>query len=863
MANPVEGEMAAKVISSRSHGTYQIVDPTTGEEKTMRRTKLVLDFLGEIGEWGLLRHELRISGYGSGINDRYFFREVTEAVRDAFDPNGLHSVLQYGADFAPPPDPSNLGSLKFEYDDPRNWALDVMQPRTPVAGVDYQEHVGGAQTYIDPIYEAQAGRLDVPALPQLGYFSIGGLNISRFGNRLPQMHFYVDARVREVAASTGGIVAKSLESTESSDDTKSGAIDILMKRHAGLSDDQFDTRSKVTSTIDIKGLVFGGLHEVSGLVSSISMAADLHAQEWGGKIRWFSRDQRPVVNASWAVLDARPTGSPPSPLIEVEDQDVREVPKRIHLRFSDYDKDMQPGDVYAYRDGVSSRWTQAQQVEINEVQTRRVQIRDIALTNEVARPVAERILADSYSMRQRAKVRLPSWYQTLTEGDVVYLKDYDITCGHRGQTNPFTGSTKYQNRDWWIVIDQVDIGVDFYIEAEGVLWPEDPREFSLEPNVAAVGAGYGDPTSESSHRLRDYELRDMLGNDPPFTLIALDISPLVDAHAGKAGIYFAYSAPGALRDQPAARLFESIGSGDNYQDVGPASSPAIIGRVVGAAPSGPVNVQTSTHSFEIELLSTDYTSGGIFSTDDAGLLRGENLAAIGGPGNWEIIQFKTATEQAIDRSTAGNRYVLSGLRRGLRGTEQYVATHNRGEWFVLLDPRKLHFHEVDGSLAGTTRRYKVAASTEEATRSIPVDYQGFSSLPLRVANLRGWRKSNGDIVFTWDRRSRARYRTLGTQVAPLMETTESYDVVIDLGTDRTINTSSETATYTAAMQSEDSKSGLEITATVYQRDSVRGRGQGHEMIVAQTQAEVGTEDGNVLGTENTHTLNTPMGGGMD
>jgi len=176
----------------------------------------------------------------------------------------------------------------------------------------------------------------------------------------------------------------------------------------------------------------------------------------------------------------------------------------------------------------------------------------------------------------------------------------------------------------------------------------------------------------------------------------------------------------------------------------------------------------------------------------------------------------------------------------------------------------MHFHEFDTNLVGLTRRYMVAHSMADPSHSASVTVQGYSSLSLPVTSLVAWRKSNGDIVFTWKRRTRARYRTFGTQSAPLMESTESYDVVIDLGTDRTINvTDAKTATYTAAMQSTDSKSGLEITATVYQRDSIRGRGQPNEIIVAQTQKEVGTEDGSVMGTEDTHTLNTPLGGGMD
>ena len=310
-------------------------------------------------------------------------------------------------------------------------------------------------------------------------------------------------------------------------------------------------------------------------------------------------------------------------------------------------------------------------------------------------------------------------------------------------------------------------------------------------------------------------------------------------------------------------MLEDVGDGQNFVNIAPANSTSIIGRVIGVLADGPANVQTTRETLEVELVATSYTNGGLFSTDDDGLARGLNLACVGSPGLWEIIQFKTVTEVAIDPSNRSETFVLGDLRRGLRGSDHLTGTHQRGEMFVLLDPRRLQFHEIDATLVGITRRYAVSHSTEPNSAPAQITIEALSSLPLRVANLKANRKSTGEIVFTWDRRTRARHRTLGTQAAPLMETTESYDIVIDLGTDRTINVTSETGTYTTSQQSADSTSGAEITATVFQRDSVRGRGQGHQIIVAQTQSEVGTEDGNVLGTENTHTLNTPRGGGTD
>lgn len=854
-------------VASRNIG-YAQVPNIAGGTQTVARTKLVIDFLGEKDSYGLLRDRLVTANLTLGTfpqtND-YFYQGVSTGNRNSFTnnhSNAFGSPLNYQPGSGAVGWPRALGAgqpVTIEYQSPRNWALDVMRTQNPVAGVDYVEHVGGAQTTIDPIYEAQVGSDEVPSLPQLGYFSMANLNLSRFGNRIPQAHFYVDCSERVYNPATQTVVSAQLLSTKAASGISTGAIDVLMQRHGNLPASSFDTTSKVDQApMSLRGMSFGGLHEVHQLISSVCMVADIYPQEWSGKVRFFSRAQRPVVNASWQMLDARRWNSPPSPMLDITDQDIRKIPKRVHLKFSDVDKDMQAGDVYAYRDSITQRWTQNTTGDTNEVETRRVTIPNLVLSDDQARPVAERILSDMQSMRQRVRVRLPSWFQIVTEGDVVKLDDYEITQGHRGQTNPLTGASRYQNRDWWIVVEQVDIGADFFVEVEGVLWPDDPRSFELESSAARVGGGYGSTGSGEPARMRDFELKEKLEYNPPSIVVAVDIPPVLDDHASKTGIYFAYAAPGAFSSQPSGSLLEAIGDGDDYIDVAPADRSAIMGRVIGRLGDGPVDVQTTRDSFTVELLATDYASGGLASTDDAGLARGLNFACVGSPGSWEIIQFKTVTDAGDER------YVLSDLRRGLRGSERYTGTHERGEWFVLLDHRRLHFMEFGNELVGTTRRYKVAHSTLDSSTPAIVTLQGWTSLPLPVAALTAWRKSNGDIVFDWNRRTRARYRTLGTQVAPLMEATESYDVVIDLGADRTINvTDTRSATYTAAMQTEDGTSGAEITATVYQRDSVRGRGQPAEIIVAQTQAEVGTEDGNVLGTENTHTLNTPIGGGTD
>ncbi|WP_415829843.1 hypothetical protein, partial [Delftia tsuruhatensis] len=65
-------------------------------------------------------------------------------------------------------------------------------------------------------------------------------------------------------------------------------------------------------------------------------------------------------------------------------------------------------------------------------------------------------------------------------------------------------------------------------------------------------------------------------------------------------------------------------------------------------------------------------------TRDA-LLRGSlNTFALGAPGRWEIARFQRAEE------LSAGQYRLTGLWRGMRGTEHAMAAHAVGDAFVLL-----------------------------------------------------------------------------------------------------------------------------------------------------------------------------------
>jgi hypothetical protein len=95
--------------------------------------------------------------------------------------------------------------------------------------------------------------------------------------------------------------------------------------------------------------------------------------------------------------------------------------------------------------------------------------------------------------------------------------------------------------------------------------------------------------------------------------------------------------------------------------------------------------------------------GDLLSVSDDEFDKGRNTAIVGG----EIIRFQNATD-------LGNRvYRLSGLIRGLFGTEEYVHTHRQEDMFVLLDTVK----RIDTSINHVGQlleyRYITIGTTEE------------------------------------------------------------------------------------------------------------------------------------------------------
>jgi hypothetical protein len=194
-------------------------------------------------------------------------------------------------------------------------------------------------------------------------------------------------------------------------------------------------------------------------------------------------------------------------------------------------------------------------------------------------------------------------------------------------------------------------------------------------------------------------------------------------------------------------------------------------------------------------------------------------------GDIEIIQFLTVT------ALGSHRYQLTGLNRGVRGTDTMGTGHVAGETIVMLrtatvDPILLPLSAVN--VTGYYRAVTTGTLPSEAIVEQQV-FHGRDMMPYAPVHVAA-ALSGGDIVLTWNRRARVNGAIRdGTDVIPVGESSEAFQVDIydGAGTSvlRTLTTATETVTYPAASITADfGSTPASLNAKVFQMSATVGRG---------------------------------------
>ncbi|MGY3437267.1 MULTISPECIES: baseplate multidomain protein megatron [unclassified Marinovum] len=396
----------------------------------------------------------------------------------------------------------------------------------------------------------------------------------------------------------------------------------------------------------------------------------------------------------------------------------------------------------------------------------------LVMTRGEGRQTVERWLAEARVAREQARFALPPSRLDVGPGDVVSLPEDGGRALYRVDRME-TGREQ--------IIEAVRIEPEVYVPVDVV---DEPGKVS--PFVAPVSV---------LPLFLDLPL--MTGNEVPHAPhIAITAKPW----PGSVAVYDApQDSNYVLNDIFAARATFGVTQAPLF-----AAQTGLVDRGDG------LQIKLSTGTFE--------------TVDDAALLSGANLCAIGdgSPGGWELFQFRDA--ELIDTDT----WRLSHRLRGQLGTDALMPeAWPVGSYIVRLDGAP---QQID--LAATSRRlsrhFRIGAARRPVSDpSYVYEVQAFDGnglRPLSPAHLRGaW--AGGDLALSWIRRTRIDGDSWDLADVPLGEAREAYLLRILDGTTvlREATLTTPDYAYTAADQAADG-AGAGFAVEVAQLSDVYGPG---------------------------------------
>jgi hypothetical protein len=249
---------------------------------------------------------------------------------------------------------------------------------------------------------------------------------------------------------------------------------------------------------------------------------------------------------------------------------------------------------------------------------------------------------------------------------------------------------------------------------------------------------------------------------------------------------------------------------------------ATMGETVFDFWSGPTAYFDIVNTLRVKLYS-----GELASVSEEAVLSGRaNAIAIkNGDGDWEILQFATAT------LVATGVYDLTKLLRGRLGSEHAMRSPvAAGARVVVLDGA---IAQIQAALAerGVARFYKWGPSgvdpSDVAWQQATFTARCVGLMPWSPVHVAGNRNGSADLTITWIRRTRFGGVWADGADVPLNEESERYEVDILDGADvvRTLAVTTPAVIYTAAQQIADFGSAqASIAVKVYQLSAMVGRG---------------------------------------
>jgi hypothetical protein len=380
----------------------------------------------------------------------------------------------------------------------------------------------------------------------------------------------------------------------------------------------------------------------------------------------------------------------------------------------------------------------------------------IVIGQERAQAIAENWLQDVWAARERASFGVPPSLLAIEPSDVITLD---------------AGGRQYPLR-----ITETRDSEFKAIEAR-----------SIEPLS-------GDALPAPERQRREFDVVTVYG---PTDAVFLDLPLLRGDEAPQTGYVTATADP-----WPGAVAFFRSPSDSGFELNTIVAAQPTSGKTVLGFWSGPLYRYDKSNVLRVSL---DF--GELTSVTEEAMLNGANFAGVeNGDGEWELIQFQTAT------LVAPATYDLSVLLRGMNGTELAMRDPVvAGARFVLVNSAVTSVN-LRPDEVGLSLNYKYGPAGEDLEEpSYGMSAHAFLGLGLRPfapVHLQGKRNpTNGDWTLVWTRRARLGGDSWAGLEVPLAEEGELYRLEILDAPGGAVLRSVETAVpmflYTAAMQAAD------------------------------------------------------------
>jgi hypothetical protein len=561
-----------------------------------------------------------------------------------------------------------------------------------------------------------------------------------------------------------------------------GSIVSDLCRRAGLSAGQID----VTQLTDVvRGYAVPRQMTLRDAIAPLAQAFFFQAVESDFKLKFVKLGGAPIAALTVDDVGAyQDNTTRPDPVV-ITDVNERELPRRVTVKYLNAGAD--------YQDGTQA--AQRHQALVGTVKEINLDL-PIVLTDAEAKVIADKWLWKLWTNARKFEFTTSRKFLPLDAADV-------ITLAKDGNT-------------FAMGIGLVDYGADGTIKIQAVA--EDPEVYVSPPVVGGVGGGGGGgggvPGQTIGHT--DAELMDIV---------------LLRDNDDEKGFYLSMAPDtGVFSDWLGGVLLKSSDGGNSYSAFQTQTRAATVGRATTALSDAPgarwepwdrVNAVT-VRLFDIE--------SALASAAELSVLNGANFALLGN----EVIAFANAT------NNGDGTWTLDTLIRGLRGSNPYTGMHKQGDRFILL--AALGFEEVIDGDFRLARYYKTQSIGDGAIPSTVAVFTdtGVRLMPLTAADPKIQADGSGNLVITWQRRTRIGGEDDwgdGVTTVPLGEDSESYEVDIYNGGNvvRTIKTTSTSAYYMVDQQVADFGSAqASVQATIYEMSATVGRGFGRSVGLAST-----------------------------